>query len=204
MVVVDAEFDKKQVKDFCNENDIKMYILPSGAFNANNIAERAIRTVKNTFEKYIDTFDDIIKKRIEDKIDIKKHSYIVMNSITYFLNRKFNTSVKGIPIELYFDLESPQLPNVNFVKYPSFEVGQHVYVIPRGRQKSLQFQAKKYKGIPGIIIAKPKENTYTVETILKEKKKGEQRNIVINTKWYEFIPISEEQFNKLKKMPLYK
>jgi hypothetical protein len=134
MVVVDAEFDKKQVKDFCNDNDIKMYILPSGAINANNIAERAIRTVKNTFDKCINAFDDIIKKRIEDKIDIKKHSYIVMNSITYFLNRKFNTTVKSIPIELYFGIESPQLPNINFVNYPTFKVGQQVYLIPRERQ----------------------------------------------------------------------
>jgi hypothetical protein len=127
-----------------------------------------------------------------------------MNSITYFLNRKFNTSVKGIPIELYFGIESPQLPNVNFVKYPTFEVGQYVYLIPRGRKKSLEFQAKKFKGIPGIITAKPKENTYTVKTILKEKIKGEVRDIVINAKWYEFIPISEEEFSRLKKMPLFK
>jgi hypothetical protein len=40
---------------------------------------------------------------------------------------------------------------------------------------------------------------------LKEKTtKGEERNVVINVKWYEFIPISEEEFNKLKKMPLFK
>jgi hypothetical protein len=83
-------------------------------------------------------------------------------------------------------------------------VGQPVYVIPRGRQKSLEFQAKKYKGIPGIIIGRPKENTYTVETILKEKKTGEGKNVIMSVKWYEFIPISDEQFNKLKKMPLYK
>jgi hypothetical protein len=200
MLVVDSEYDTKDVKNFCEENNIKLYILPPGSINANNIVERAIRTVKNIFRDYIFFYNDEILGRLKDKnIDIIKNSYKIINSITYYYNRSFHTKVKGIPIEIYIGLEGANLPLDNNIVYPDFHVGQYVYALPRGRYKSLKFQQKKIRrGVPGKIIARPTKSVYTVRTNLKPP------NDEMNLKWYEFVPISEEQFNKLKKMPLFK
>jgi hypothetical protein len=141
----------------------------------------------------------ILERLNNKKIDIIKNSYKIINSITYYYNRSFHTKVKGIPIEIYNGLEGANLPLGNKIVYPEFEVGQYVYALPRGRYKSLKFQQKKLtRGIPGQIIARPNKTVYTVKTDLKPP------NDEMNLKWYEFVPISEKEFNKLKKMPLFK
>jgi hypothetical protein len=199
MLVVDAEYDTKDVKN-CKENGIKLYILPTGSINANNIAEKAIRNVKDIFTDYIIYYNDEILERLKNKnIDILKNSYKIINSIVYYYNRSFHTRVKGVPIEIYLGFEGANLPMTNTVKYPEFHIGQYVYALPRGRYKSLEFQQKKLmKGIPGQIIARPNKSVYTIKTYLKPP------NNELNVKGYEFVPIAEEEFNKLKKMPLFK
>ncbi|MCS7318061.1 MAG: transposase family protein, partial [Candidatus Dojkabacteria bacterium] len=165
MVTVDAEFNVKKVRDYCEKNNIKFFALPSGSINANNIAERTIAKIKDVFRDYIYMYNDEIIKRIEKNIDPKRHSYIIINSILYYLNRKFHTSVKGIPIEIYFGYDFSQLPSINYVKYPEFDIGQYVYLVPRGRQKSYAFQKKKIAtGILGQIIKKPTKSVYTIKT----------------------------------------
>jgi hypothetical protein len=156
-----------------------------------------IDKVKKEFITYIFEFDDKIQKRLENpKLSRKKHSYRIFNSICYFLNRKFNTGVKGIPIEIYMGIESPNLPMANYTSYPKHNVGDYVLLRPRGRYKSLAFQARAHApGILGEIIANPIKNTYTIRTT-----DGEE----INAKPYEFIVLSPEEFNKFKKMPMYK
>jgi hypothetical protein len=199
MVTVDAEFDVKDVKKYCEKNGIKLVIFPTGSVNANSVVEKMIDKVKKTFITYIFEFDNIIQKRLENpNLSRKKHSYRIFNSICYFLNRKFNTGVKGIPIEIYMGIESPNLPlnNSYTTSYPKHKVGEYVILRPRGRYKSLAFQARAYTpGILGEIIANPLRNTYTIRTI-----QGDE----INAKPYEFIVISEEEFNKFKNMPIYK
>jgi hypothetical protein len=200
MIVADAEYDTKEIRKFCRDNNIKLYVLPTGSVNANNIAERAIRTVKNLFRDYIIYYNDEILERLENEnIDIIKNSYKIINSIVYYYNRSFHTMIKGIPIEIYLGFEGSNLPLGNFNKYPEFEVGQYVYAFPRGRFKSFAFQQKKLtRGIPGQIIARPSKSVYTIKTDLKPP------NHELNLKWYEFVPISEAEFNKLKSIPLFK
>jgi hypothetical protein len=198
-MVVDAEYDVREVKDFCSKHNIKLYILPTGSINANNIAERTIQKVKKIFQLYIYNYNDVIEERLKEKdIDIIKNSYESINPIVYFMNRNFHTRAKVIPIEIYLGIEGANLLMTNMIQYPEFQVGQYVYASPRGRYKSLQFQAKKMTtGILGQIIARPTKSAYTIKTILSPP------NDKINVKWYDFIPITEEEFNKLKKMPLF-
>jgi hypothetical protein len=93
-------------------------------------------------------------------------------------------------------IESPNLPMANYTSYPKHNVGDYVLLRPRGRYKSLVFQARAHTpGILGEIIANPTKNTYTIRTV-----NGEE----INAKPYEFIALSAEEFNKFKKMPMYK
>jgi hypothetical protein len=197
MITADAEFNVKDVRNYCKENGIKLVILPTGSVNTNSVVEKMIDKVKKTFITYIFEFNDEIQKRLErPNISRKKHSYRIFNSICYFLNRKFNTGVKGIPIEIYMGIESPNLPLSNYTTYPKHKVGEYVLLRPRGRYKSLAFQARAHMpGILGEIIANPLKNTYTIRTV-----QGEE----VNAKPYEFIVISEEEFNKFKKMPMYK
>jgi hypothetical protein len=158
-----------------------------------------IDKVKKTFLLYIFEFNDIIEKRLKNpNLDRKKHSYRIFNSICYYLNRIFSTGVKGIPIEIYMGIESPNLPlnNTNKTIYPQFKIGAHVVLRPRGRYKSLAFQKKSdTPGQLGTIIDRPTKNTYTIRTV-----QGEE----INAKPYEFITISKEDYNKFKDMPLFK
>jgi len=203
MVVTDSEFNIKSIRDFCHEHKIKFAPLQPGEMNANNIVERAIGSIKKILTQYLIYYSDEIEKRIEDKIDPYEHSVEVMNAVFYFYNRRFQHMVKGIPIEIYMGLESPQLPLANYVQYPKFKVGEKVLLRPRGRYKSLTFQVRRLKqGIPGEIINIPnvlsdshgKPNTYTIKTINNEE---------INAKWYEFIPLTEEQYNKITRIPLF-
>jgi hypothetical protein len=197
MITADSEFNVKDVRNYCEENGIKLVIFPAGTVNANSIVEKMIDKVKKEFITYIFEFDDKIQKRLENpKLSRKKHSYRIFNSICYFLNRKFNTGVKGIPIEIYMGIESPNLPLFNYTSYPKHNVGDYVLMRPRGRYKSLAFQARAHApGTLGEIIANPIKNTYTIRTIHGEE---------INAKPYEFIVLSPEEFNKFKKMPMYK
>jgi hypothetical protein len=199
MITADAEFNVEDVRDYCKENGIKLVIFPTGTINSNNVVEKMIHKVKKTFLLYVFAFDDIIQKRLENpNISRKKHSYRIFNSICYFLNRKFNTGVKGIPIEIYMGIESPNLPlNNNYTTiYPKHKIGDYVILRPRGRYKSLTFQARAdAPGMLGEIIANPTRHTYTIRTL-----QGEE----INAKPYEFIIISEEDYNKFKKMPIFK
>jgi hypothetical protein len=199
MVTADAEFDVEDIRNYCKENGINLVIFPTGTINSNNVVEKMIHKVKTTFLSYVFGFDKIIEKRLKNpNLDRKKHSYIIFNSICYYLNRIFSTGVKGIPIEIYMGIESPNLPlNNNYTTiYPQFKVGEYVVLRPRGRYKSLAFQKKSdTPGQLGMIIAKPTKNTYTIRTV-----QGEE----INAKPYEFIIISEEDYNRFKKMPLFK
>jgi hypothetical protein len=197
MITADAEFDVKDVRKYCEENGIKLVILPTGSINANSVVEKMIDKVKKEFITYVFEFDDLIEKRLEmPDLSRKKHSYRIFNSICYFLNRKFNTGVKGIPIEIYMGIESPSLPLFNYTTYPRYKIGEYVILRPRGRYKSLVFQSRAHTpGLLGEIIAKPTKNTYTIRTV-----QGEE----INAKPYEFIDITAEEFNKFKKMPIFK
>jgi len=199
MITADAEFDVEDVRKYCISHDIKLVIFPTGTINSNNVVEKMIHKVKTTFNEYVFAFNEIILERLKKpNLDRKKHSYIIFNSICYYLNRIFSTGVKGIPIEIYMGIESPNLPlnNFNTTIYPTFKIGEHVVLRPRGRYKSLAFQKKTdIPGQLGTIIAKPTKNTYTILTI-----QGEE----INAKPYEFIIISEEDYNKFKDMPLFK
>ncbi|MCS7318060.1 MAG: hypothetical protein NZZ41_07145, partial [Candidatus Dojkabacteria bacterium] len=53
-------------------------------------------------------------------------------------------------------------------------------------------------GILGQIIKKPTKSVYTIKTNLPSP------NDEINAKWYEFIPITKEEYTKFKEMPLFK
>jgi len=195
MVTTDSEFNIKSIRDFCKEHKIKFAPLQPGEVNANNIVERAIGSIKKILTQYLIYYNDKLEKRIEDKIDPYEHSVRVMNAVFYFYNRRFQHMVKGIPIEIYAGIESPQLPLTNYTQYPKFKIGQKVLLRPRGRYKSLTFQVRTLKqGIPGKIIAVPKPNTYTIKTI---------NNQEINAKWYEFIPLTEEMYNKITNIPLF-
>jgi hypothetical protein len=203
MIVADAEFDVKDIRNFCKENNIKLVIIPTGTINTNSVVEKMIDKIKTTLTIYLWEFSDVIEERVQSGIDPVKHSYKVMNSILYYLNRKFHTAVKGIPIELYMGIESPALPitNPSFLKYPEFEPGQYVLLRPRGRAKSYAFKARSTKpGIPGIIQRKAEgtKHTYIIQTNLKSP------NNVINAKWYEFVPITKEEYEKAIKIPLFK
>jgi hypothetical protein len=100
-------------------------------------------------------------------------------------------------------IESPQLPltNPSFLKYPEFEPGQHVLLRPRGRAKSYAFKARSTRpGIPGIIEGKAPgtKHTYVIRT------NQDPPNNIINAKWYEFVPITKEEYQKAIKVPIFK
>jgi len=195
MVTTDSEFNIASIRDFCKEHNIKFAPLQTGEVNANNIVERAIGSIKKIFIQYLIYYNDIVEKRLERKIDPYKHSVRVMSAVFYFYNRRFNNMVKGIPIEIYAGIESPQLPLGKYTQYPKFKVGQKVLLRPRGRKKSLTFQVRTLKqGIPGEIIYIPNPNNYTIRTINNEE---------INAKWYEFIPLTDKQYNKITSIPLF-
>jgi hypothetical protein len=160
------------------------------------LSERSSKFSESMFLHY----NDVILRRLEKKdIDILKNSYEIINPILYYFNRSFNTRVKGVPIEIYLGIEGMNLPMFNKIKYPEFQVGQCVYALARGCYKSLEFRKKKImKDIFGQIIARPTKSVYTIKTDL------EPPNDEMNWKWYEFIPITKEEFDKLKKMPLFK
>jgi hypothetical protein len=202
MVMADAEFYTKDIKAYCESNNIKLVIIPTGTINTNSVVEKMIDKIKSLLPVYLFNFAEKIERRIEDNIPIVKHSYQVMNAILYFLNRKFHTAVKGIPIEIYMGIDSPCLPlrNPDFLKYPEFEPGQYVLLRPRGRYKSYKFKERANKpGIPGIIKNKAPgtKHTYIIETNQKPP------NDKINAKWYEFVPISEEEYNKIVKLSAF-
>jgi hypothetical protein len=203
MVVADAEFNIKDVQVYCETNKIKFVAIPTGTVNTNAVVEKMVDKIKTLLSIYLWEFSDIIEQRIKRNIDPVKHSYRVMNAILYYLNRKFHTAVKGIPIEIYMGIESPALPlaNPSFLKYPEFEPGQHVLLRPRGRYKSLVFQARSNRpGVLGIIEGKAPgtKHTYIIKTVLNPP------DNVINAKWYEFVPITKEEYEKAIKIPIYK
>ena len=150
MITTDSEFNIASIRDFCQKHRIKFAPLQTGEVNANNVVERAIVSIKKILIHYLIYYNERIEKRVKDKVDPYKHSVRVMNAVFYFYNRRFNNMVKGIPIEIYMGLESPQLPLANYTQYPKFNVGQKVLLRPRGRYKSLASQARTLKpGIPG-------------------------------------------------------
>jgi hypothetical protein len=201
MVMADAEFYLKGVMKYCEEKNIKLVIVPTGTINTNSVVEKMIDKIKSFLNVYKFKYVDDIERRIKKNIPIIKHSYQVMNAILYFLNRKFHTAVKGVPIEIYMGLESPSFPlrNPDFLEYPEFEPGQHVLLRPRGRYKSYKFkEGADTPGMPGIIKSKypGTKHTYIIETNEKPP------NNEINAKWYEFVPITEKEYKKAVKLSL--
>jgi hypothetical protein len=201
MVVADAEFNIKGVIKYCEEKNIKLVIVPTGTINTNSVVEKMIDKIKSLLSVYKFQFIDDMERRVKRNIPVIKHSYQVMNAILYFLNRKFHTAVKGVPIEIYMGIESPSFPirNPDFLEYPEFEPGQYVLLRPRGRYKSYKFkEGADTPGIPGIIKGKAPDTkrTYVIKTIEKPP------NDEINAKWYEFVPITEEEYKKAVKLYL--
>jgi len=147
MVVTDSEFKKHSfiAVDFCQKRNIKFAPLETVEVNANNIVERAIGSIKKILTYYFVFYNDKIEKRIKEKLNPYLHSIRVMNVVFYFYNRRYNNMVKGIPIEIYIGIESPHLPLANYTQYPKFNAGQKVLLRPRGRFKSLTFQARTLK-----------------------------------------------------------
>jgi hypothetical protein len=68
MVMADAEFDIKDIKAYCERNNIKLVIIPTGAINTNSVVEKMIDKIKSLLPVYFFYFDEKIERRIKEKI----------------------------------------------------------------------------------------------------------------------------------------
>jgi hypothetical protein len=199
-VTADNEFNVKKIKDFCNEHNIKLILTAPGVINATPIVDNAIKKLKKLLFKYIIKYNDEIIERAK-KINNKYRNTIkIFNVLIYMYNRKFNTAVKGYPIEIFTGLDIAKLPISNDVEYPEYPVGQKVILRPRARLKgeiAAVLPKELRPGIPGEIVEKYSRNTYKIKTTLGGKQE------FVYAKWYEFIPITDETFEKLRGIKLF-
>lgn len=191
-VAVDKEFDIIGIKNFCNANDIKLIVSPTGLLYTNSIVDSTIKKLKNYFELYTVKYREEIYKKIKDGISAYNNSVKIMNSIVYFYNRKFNTNIKGIPIEIYQGIQLADTPVTNEIEVPEYKVGQKVYLRPRARRPGEILKYFNIKGLPGVIIEKIGKTKYEVEVVVPG---GKIENYYL--KWFEFVPVSDELYNKL-------
>jgi hypothetical protein len=195
-VSTDSEFDKSEVREFCKNNNITLITAPPGSINATPIIDRVILKLKKLITLYIEQYNDKMLARKEQGFSRMECSIKLMNAIVYFYNRKYNSFIKGIPVEIYFGIDIAKLPLANIVEYPQYEVGDKVFMRSRPRIKSERLKVLPTSlrlGLPGEIKKKINKSLYLVETPIGE----------IYAKWYEFYKIPNEVYEKLKGIKIY-
>ncbi|MCL6579443.1 MAG: transposase family protein [Candidatus Bathyarchaeota archaeon] len=191
-VSTDSEFDKSEVREFCESNDITLITSPPGTINATPIIDRIIIKLRKFIALYIDKYHDKMIARKREGYTKMECSVKLMNAVIYFYNRKYNSSIKGIPAEIYFDIDVAKVPLANVVDYPQFKVGDKVFMRLRPRIKHGKVRvspAPLIPGIPGEIKEKISNTLYLIET----------PNGELYAKWYEFYKIPDEIYEKLKR-----
>jgi hypothetical protein len=152
--------------------------------------------LKKLIGNYVEKYNDKMLARKEQGYSRMECSIKLMNAVVYFYNRKYNSFIKGIPVEIYFGIDIAKLPLANTVAYPEYEVGDKVFMRSRPRIKSEKLKAMPTSlrsGLIGEIKKKISKSMYLIETPIGE----------IYTKWYEFYKIPDEVYNKLKSIKFY-
>jgi hypothetical protein len=192
MIMCDNEIGRiKKVQEYCKANNIKLVSVKPGVVNTLAVVERSIGKLKDTIIKYLYKYEGF---PLSDPSKIYENSVSFINAYVNYLNQSYHSGVGGIPIEIYAGIEGSQRLNVNLVSYPQFKEGQYVLLRPRGKKKSLVFQARSLQ--PGIVgtISRKDGDTYTVV---------DRDGTEYYVKWYEFVPIKREEFEKLSRISIF-
>jgi hypothetical protein len=195
-VSTDSEFNVSDVKEFCTSQGITLITAPPGTINATPVIDRIILKLKKLIGNYVEKYNDKMLARKEQGYSRMECSIKLMNAVVYFYNRKYNSFIKGIPVEIYFGIDIAKLPLANTVSYPQYEVGDKVFMRSRPRIKSEKLKAMPTSlrsGLIGEIKKKFSKSLYLIETPIGE----------IYAKWYEFYKIPDEVYNKLKSIKFY-
>jgi len=195
-VSTDSEFDTVEIREFCRNHNIKLVTAAPGTINATPVIDRVILKLKKIISIYVDKYEERMIRRKELGYTRMECSIKLMNAVVYFYNRKYNSFIKGIPVEIYFGFDIAKMPLANVVQYPEYNVGDKVFLRPRPRIKSEKLKvlpSSLRSGLPGRIKKRYKKSTYLIET-----PQGE-----IYAKWYEFYKIPDEIYEKLVKKKIY-
>jgi hypothetical protein len=145
---------------------------------------------------YVEKYNDKMLARKEQGFSRMECSIKLMNAVIYFYNRKYNSYIKGVPVEIYFGIDIAKMPLANVVEYPQYKAGDKVFIRPRPRIKSEKLKVLPSTirvGSPGVIKETIRKSLYLIETPVGE----------IYAKWYEFYKIPDELYEKLKGIKLF-
>ncbi|MCS7318285.1 MAG: hypothetical protein NZZ41_08285, partial [Candidatus Dojkabacteria bacterium] len=122
-IQADHEFNKKDFLDYCKKFNIETYFWKPHENPKNQIVERAIKTLKKLILKYI------YKYGWPKTNDMKKDAQKVLDACTWYYNRKFHSSIKSTPKEVFFGNDFSRQKIIKF-KIPSLEIGTIVFRKP--------------------------------------------------------------------------
>jgi hypothetical protein len=146
MVQADDEFNTRQFKDFCIDNDIRFFFWKPYENPKNQLIERANLTIKRFMMKYIDKYG------WPSSGDLADDAQQVLDACTWYYNRIWHKGINTIPFEVFFGYDDNR-QNIVINDYPKIPIGSIVLRKPFRKLSNVPLTVYQVDPEPFTVIA---------------------------------------------------